>query len=89
MTSVESSARPIVIGASPRVIRVPANAPAVTTSTCAVRPRFTFAGRPGDVAAPTPLGAATIRLDREPANRSRRITPTTVNAKIHRSTRNP
>ena len=38
--------------------------------------------------APTPRGAATSR-DRAPANRSRLITPTTVNTKIHSSTRNP
>src|SRR3954471_4169414 len=89
MTSVESSARPMVICDSPSVIRVPASWPAVTTSCRAALPRFAFAGRPGITAPPTPRGLATMLLDRVPAKRSRRITPTTVNTKIHSRMRNP
>src|SRR4029453_7500954 len=89
MTSVESSARPIEIGASPSVMRVPANCPAWTTSCRAALPRFAFAGRPGGIAPPTPRGLATMLLDRTPAKRSRRITPTTVNTKIHSRMRKP
>src|SRR5690349_15766934 len=71
-------------------MRVPARAPPVTTSWCAARPRFTLAGREcTEVAGPTPRGAATSRLERDPANRSRRITPTTVNTKIHKRMRKP
>src|SRR3989440_10425420 len=76
------------MGCSPKVIRVPASAPAVTTSWWAARPFLTLAGAVPPTGAPTPRGAATSR-DRAPANRSRLITPTTVNTKIHSSTRNP
>src|SRR5256714_8482130 len=76
------------MGCSPKVIRVPASAPAVTTSWWAARPFLTLAGAVPPAGAPTPRGAATSR-DRAPANRSRLITPTTVNTKIHSSTRNP
>src|SRR4051794_974949 len=89
MTRVQSSARPMVIGASASVIFVPARAPAVTSNWRAARPRLTFAGRAPPTAGPTPRGAATSRLERAPANRSRRTTPTTVNTKIHNRTRNP
>src|SRR5215213_6078368 len=82
-TSVESSARPIRMGCSPRVILVPVRGPAVTTS---VRGPFWPRLRPAGAAARG--GTAATRPVRPP-NRSARTTRNAAKMNSHRSSRKP